>query len=228
MKNKLYLVLGILTLCVVSVGSASAFMGLFGKKKDKKLEAQTINEVNEANKKDETLVLLKTDKGAIKVKLFMDEAPVTAGNFKDLVERRFYDGLIFHRLISNFMIQGGCPHGNGTGNFVDPETGKTRHVPFEIPGAELSADAKALLKNKRGRLAMARTQDPNSASSQFFINLVDNAFLDTQPGRPGYAVFGEVVDGMDIVDKIMSENVAPAPGSDGTSNPVHIENATLI
>ncbi len=227
LKNKA--VIGVLVFALLALGvtSAQALFGL-GKKEGKALKAETTKEVDSKNAVKETLVLMSTDKGDIKIKLFDDIAPVTSGNFRDLVEKKFYNGLNFHRLISNFMVQGGCPNGNGTGNYVDPKTKKTRYVPFEYPAEDLSAEQKDLLKNKRGRLAMARTNDPNTASSQFFINLVDNSFLDSKPGKAGYAVFGEVVEGMQIVEKIMSENVPPFPGSDGTSNPVKIKNVELI
>jgi len=141
-----------------------------------------------------------------------DLAPVTAGNFVDLIQRKFYDGLTFHRVVKEpqpFVVQGGDPKGNGTGGFVNPETGQRRSIPLEIvpAGAEEPVYGKTLeqagldknpeLKHDRGALSMARSQMPNSASSQFFIALADVPFLDGD-----YAVFGYVTSGMDVVDTI--------------------------
>jgi len=227
------LVFGLLALvCVSLIGlSASALFG-FGKKDNKtetkKLKSEETKELSKVKHPHNPIVEMKTEKGTVKIELFKDIAPITAGNFLDLVDKHFYDGLNFHRLISNFMIQGGCPKGNGTGNYTDPETGKPRYLKFEYPDESLDTATRDKLRNKRGRLAMARTSDPNTASSQFFIDLVDNAFLDTNGTKAGYAVFGEVIDGMDVVDKIMKENVPPSPGSDGTSNPVKIKSITVI
>jgi len=115
-------------------------------------------------------------------------APVTSANFLRYVSEGFYDGTIFHRVIPGFMIQ--------TGGFTADMQQKTTHEP-------IINEAKNGLKNTRGTLAMARTNDPNSASSQFFINLVNNDFLNyAGPRNPGYAVFGKVVEGMDVAEKI--------------------------
>jgi len=169
----------------------------------------------------ESLTEVKKEKGDIKIKLYLDKAPITAGNFLDLVKKKFYNGLNFHRLIHGFMIQGGCPIGNGTGNYIDPETKKPRYIKHE--------SHPDLKHDKEGVVAMARTSDPDSASSQFFIDLGPQPFLNAGGADPyGYAVFGQVVEGMDVVHKIMNENVAPYPGSDGTSNPVKIKSAEVI
>lgn len=186
------------------------------------MESQPIEEVKKATKASkDTNVVLKTEKGDITVKLYLEKAPITAGNFLDLVNKGFYNGLTFHRLISGFMIQGGCPLGNGTGNYIDPKTKKARYIKHETH-PELKHD-------KEGVLAMARTSDPDSASSQFFIDLGPQPFLDAGGADPyGYAVFGQVIEGMDVVHKIMDENVAPYPGSDGTSNPVKINTVEVL
>jgi len=115
--------------------------------------------------------------------------PVTAGNFKKLVEEGFYDGVIFHRIIPNFMIQGGDPTGTGSGG----------------PEYKIDDEFVAGHSNVRGTLSMANS-GPNSGGSQFFINLVDNSFLDydKQPVTSKHPVFGEIVEGMDVVDKIAS------------------------
>ena len=133
--------------------------------------------------------IIETNKGAITVELYEDTAPITAGNFIDLIERGFYDGLKFHRYEPNFVIQGGDPRGNGTGGFVDPQTGRERRIKLEVTPELKHGDA--------GALAMARSQDPNSASSQFYITLGPAAFLDMN-----YAVFGRVVEGLDAVKQL--------------------------
>ena len=146
-------------------------------------------------------VKIVTNKGEITVELYEDKAPITAGNFLDLVKRGFYDGLSFHRYEPGFVIQGGDPKGNGSGGFIDPQTGRERTIKLEVSGDLKHGDA--------GALAMARTQVPDSASSQFYITLGRADFLDNQ-----YAVFGRVVDGMDTVkslragDKMHSAAVA--------------------
>ncbi|MFT3758795.1 peptidylprolyl isomerase [Thauera sp.] len=134
------------------------------------------------------MVELKTSQGEIVVEVFADKAPKSAENFVQYVKDGFYNGTVFHRVIDGFMVQGG-------GFDADMKQKSTR--------APVENEAKNGLKNERGTLAMARTADPHSASSQFFINLVPNTFLD-YPSRDGwgYAVFGKVVKGMDVVDKI--------------------------
>ncbi len=134
-----------------------------------------------------TKVKLETNHGDIVIKLY-DDMPVTAGNFKKLVEAGTYDGVIFHRVIEDFMIQGGDPTGTGMG---DPKIPKIKDE--FVPGHS----------NVRGTISMANA-GPNTGSSQFFINLVDNSFLDydKQPLSSKHPVFGEVVEGMDVVDEI--------------------------
>jgi cyclophilin family peptidyl-prolyl cis-trans isomerase len=185
------------------------------------MKSEEIQEVKKEKSAQESFVMMETDKGSFKIKLFMEEAPITAANFKDLVERKFYNGLIFHRIIPGFVIQGGCPLGNGTGNFVDPETKKSRYIKHD--------NAVGKKHDKAGIVAMARTSDPDSASSQFFIDLAPLPSLNPGGVDPyGYAIFGEVVEGLDVVMKIAKENVPPYPGSDGTANPVKILSATIV
>ena len=124
---------------------------------------------------------IETDKGIIKFELYEDKAPVTTKNFIELASSGFYDGLNFHRVEPGFVIQGGDPNGDGTG-----DSGKT--IPLETHPD---------LKHVKGAVAMARSQDPNSASSQFYITLADTPFLDGN-----YAVFGKVLEGMEIVESI--------------------------
>ena len=134
-----------------------------------------------------TAVKLETTEGVIVIKLY-DDMPITAGNFEKLVKQGFYDGIIFHRVIAGFMIQAGCPHGTGTGG-----PGYTIEDEF-VPGHS----------NQRGTISMANTGQPHSGGSQFFINLVDNSYLDWDNRSTPYKhpVFGEVIDGMNVVDKI--------------------------
>lgn len=136
------------------------------------------------------MVVLETSKGRIVLETDPDNAPITTENFESYVRDGFYNGLIFHRVISNFMIQTG-----GFGPDMEPRR----------PGAPIQNEADNGLSNKRGTIAMARTMNPHTASSQFFINVNDNGFLDhtakTQDGW-GYCVFGRVVEGMDVVDSI--------------------------
>jgi peptidyl-prolyl cis-trans isomerase A (cyclophilin A) len=139
------------------------------------------------NKNMDTIVVLATSMGNIEIKLATKEAPITTENFLSYVEDDYFDGTIFHRVIPGFMIQGG--------GFTPDGTQKTTGDPIVL-------ESNNGLKNKRGTIAMARTSDPNSATSQFFINVVDNEFLDKSQGNDGYAVFGEVVEGMDVVDAI--------------------------
>src|SRR5579884_4313198 len=127
-------------------------------------------------------VTIETSKGTIKAQLYNDKAPVTAGNFADLAKMGFYDGLTFHRYEPGFVIQGGDPKGDGTGGFVDPETQRERRIPLEVK--------KTLRHDGAGVVAMARSNNPDSASSQFYITLAPASFLDMN-----YAVFGKVIDG---------------------------------
>lgn len=133
---------------------------------------------------------LKTDLGTIRIELFTEKAPGTVKNFLGYVDSGFYDGVIFHRVIPGFMAQ----TGGLTFDFQKKETGE--------PIANESANG---LRNTRGTLAMARHSDPNTATSQFFINLANNSHLDASEEKPGYTVFGKVIEGMEVVDKIAAE-----------------------
>ncbi|WP_444884163.1 peptidylprolyl isomerase [Microbulbifer sp. PSTR4-B] len=135
-------------------------------------------------------VELKTDLGIIQIELFAKEAPVTVQNFLTYTDNGFYNGIIFHRIVPGFVVQGG----GFTFDFQRKET--------QDPIVNESANG---LQNLRGTLSMARTNDPDSATSQFFINLVDNTRLDAQEDKPGYAVFGRVIAGMDIVEKMVEQ-----------------------
>jgi cyclophilin family peptidyl-prolyl cis-trans isomerase len=137
-------------------------------------------------------VVITTNYGAITVRLYRDKSPITVENFLSYVDEGFYDGTIFHRVIPNFMVQGG--------GFTPDMQEKPAREP-------IVNESKNKLHNIRGTLAMARTSDPDSATAQFFINQRTNLRLDWAPGAPGYAVFGEVVDGMSVVDYIASSPV---------------------
>jgi peptidyl-prolyl cis-trans isomerase A (cyclophilin A) len=142
-------------------------------------------------------VVIKTSEGDITVQLFAKDAPVTVENFLNYVDSGFYKGTIFHRVIPNFMIQGG----GFTADLVEKDTDEP-----------IVNESKNRKHNTRGTLAMARTSDPDSATSQFFINQRSNLRLDWAPGKDGYTVFGEVIQGMDIVDFIATAPTGIAGG----------------
>ena len=176
--------------------------------KNTKVEGETVE--SQSN-----IVRLETSMGTIVIELDRQAAPVTVKNFLEYAESGFYDGTIFHRVIPGFMIQ--------TGGFTNNlERKKTRNP--------ILNEAKNGLSNKRGTIAMARTSDPNSATSQFFINHKDNTPLDyAAGGNPGYAVFGKVTEGMDIVDAIAAVKTATRNGMDDVPvEPVVIKSAKAV
>jgi len=142
-------------------------------------------------KSDDPIVEMDTTKGVIKVVIYQHDAPITSANFLDLVGRKFYDGLTFHRYEPGFCIQGGDPQGTGGGNFIDPQTHQERHIRLE--------KKPNLVHDQAGVLAMARTNDPDSASCQFYFTLGPATFLDNPPG---YAVFGKCIEGLDVVKSL--------------------------
>ncbi|MBO1256313.1 peptidyl-prolyl cis-trans isomerase [Alteromonas sp. 5E99-2] len=157
------------------------------------------------------MVVLHTNFGEITLELFEDKAPKTVANFLSYVKEGFYDGVIFHRVIPNFMIQGGG---------MNPDMSeKSSNAPIEN-------EANNGVSNEVGTIAMARTNDPHSASSQFFINVQDNTFLDFKSESMsgwGYCAFGKVVDGMDVVNKIK----AVATGNHGMHQDVPLESVVI-
>jgi peptidyl-prolyl cis-trans isomerase A (cyclophilin A) len=155
-------------------------------------------------------VVVSTTMGTITVVVFQKEAPISSKNFLAYVDSGFYSGLLFHRVIPGFMIQGG----GMTKNMM-------KRQPM-FPPIKIESDNG--LKNERGTLAMARTADPNSATSQFFINLVDNTQLDMNAQSAGYAVFGKVIEGMDVVDKIAAVKTATV----GQNRDVPVEPVIII
>ncbi len=150
-----------------------------------------------------TTVLFQTTMGDVKIELFDDTMPVTAGNFRKLVANGFYDGTVFHRIIPSFMIQGGDPQGTGLGG----------------PGYTIRDEFTKDNRNARGTISMANA-GPNTGGSQFFINVVDNRRLDTK-----HPVFGRVVGGMEVVDTISR---TPTDGQDRPRTPVTIRKASLV
>lgn len=162
-------------------------------------------------------VLMETSMGSIKIELFKEKAPITVRNFLTYVKEGFYDGLVFHRVISNFMIQGGGMDANM----------QSKPTKFAIKNEAANG-----LSNKIGTLAMARTSVVDSATAQFFINVADNAFLDHRGKTPdlfGYAVFGQVVEGMDVVDAIRQVKTGSKGGhSDVPLEPVTIKSVKLV
>lgn len=162
-------------------------------------------------------VLLKTNFGDIKLKLDTEKAPVTSENFLNYVKEGFYDGVIFHRVIDDFMIQGG---------------GFTEEMEQKPTKDPIKNEADNGLLNKTGTVAMARTMEPHSASAQFFINVSDNSFLNHSAKNSqgwGYAVFGEVIEGMEVVNQIKSVKTTVKQGhQDVPVDTILIESATLV
>jgi len=164
--------------------------------------------------KGNPIVIIDTTMGKIKVKLNSEKAPITVENFLKYVDKKFYDKTIFHRVIENFMIQGG--------GHLDNLIEKNDVFP------PITNEAKNGLSNKRGTIAMARTGEINSATAQFFINVVDNTRLDyVSDTNYGYAVFGEVIDGMDVVDKIKQVKVVTKTTAEGPFENVPAQTITI-
>lgn len=158
---------------------------------DVEVEPETIEQEQIEEETQEPIdmeyVVIETSKGNISLELDPNKAPVTVANFLAYVDNGFYDGTVFHRVIDNFMIQGG-------GFTPDGERKETRDP--------IVLESQNGLSNDIGTIAMARTNAPNSATAQFFINVKDNGFLNYAPGNPGYAVFGKVTSGMDVINEI--------------------------
>jgi peptidyl-prolyl cis-trans isomerase A (cyclophilin A) len=145
------------------------------------------------------MVRFETSQGGFTIELFEKDAPQTVANFLRYVDDSFFDGTVFHRIVPGFVIQGG---------------GLTPEMRPKSTREPVQNEADNGLKNKRGTLSMARTNDIHSATSQFFVNLKDNDFLDHKPGQFGYAVFGRVTDGMDVIDRIAAVSTGRRKGYD--------------
>jgi len=155
------------------------------------------------------MVIFSTSLGDITIELFEEQAPITAANFLSYVDDGFFDGTIFHRVIPGFVVQGG---------------GYTSEMGTKATKPPIQNEADNGVKNLRGTLSMARTRDINSATSQFFINLTDNTVLDHGQRDFGYAVFGKVVEGLDVVDRI----AAVKTGSKGGHQDVPLEPVVIL
>jgi len=190
-------ILVVLILALMLVGCASQ-APVYEPKMKKVAPVEAEQEVEKAEAQDEPVetaevenmgdhIVMETSKGTIEISLNRKAAPISVENFLSYVKEGHYDGTIFHRVIGNFMIQGG--------GFLPNGKQKATHDQIKL-------ESQNGLKNKRGTIAMARTMVADSATSQFFINVVDNAMLDYAPGNDGYAVFGKVTSGMEVVDAI--------------------------
>lgn len=195
-------------LLAIAIVAASAFI-LFSNKE--------LHSMDTSSDIETKTVKLQTTAGDITLELYPDKAPVTVKNFIQYVDAGHYDGTIFHRVIDGFMIQGG---------------GYTENLTQKPTNEPIVNEANNGLKNKRGTIAMARTNVVDSATAQFFINVVDNSFLDFKGENPhefGYCVFGKVVDGMDVVDKIKSvETQSQGPYQDLPVKPIKIVKAKIV
>ncbi len=157
------------------------------------------------------VVVMETSMGSIKIELDAERAPITVKNFLDYVDAKHYDGTLFHRIIPTFMIQGGGFE-QGLNDVKDGAGLKAKERKTRDP---IKNEARNGLSNVRGTIAMARTNDPDSATAQFFINVKDNTRLDPSNDSAGYAVFGRVIAGMDVVDRIKNvETQTLIPGFD--------------
>ena len=192
----------IATIALLGFSFASQTANAAEKMADKTKPAEKTTAKKTGEKSKMTTVIIETSEGNIEVELNGEKAPISAANFLTYVDKKHYDGTIFHRVINGFMIQGG---------------GFDEKMNQKPTGKGIENEAGNGLKNDRGTLAMARTSDPNSATAQFFINVADNAFLNFKNPSPsgiGYAVFGKVTAGMDVVDKIKDTATGNSMGMD--------------
>ena len=192
MKFSKYVVLLMLITCIVILTSCGNDKDIDSSNDNDSNQDTDYSSISEENGFEGPIAIIDIEgMGEISMMLYEDIAPITVENFVNLVNDGFYDGLTFHRVIEGFMIQGGCPVGNGTGGPGYSITGEFSGNGIDNP-----------LEHTRGVVSMARSQDPDSAGSQFFIMHEDARYLDGQ-----YAAFGEVFEGMDIVDKIATTKV---------------------
>jgi peptidyl-prolyl cis-trans isomerase B (cyclophilin B) len=166
-------------------------------------------------------VVMTVNGKQISIELDGTNAPISAGNFVDLVQQKFYDGLVFHRVVKNFVVQGGDPKGNGTGGYIPKGSTAERRIPLEIKpsgGTTITysqpINGAPQLEHKRGAIAMARSQAPDSASSQFYFTLEDVPYL-----NGNYAVFGKINQGLDVIDTIkQGDKITSAKVTQGIEN----------
>ena len=200
-KNKKFLWAIVLAL----VFAAGALLAGCGGDKAAEEDTTAVDEEETGMIDEKTVIVITMEsEGRIEIELDPGAAPITVANFLSLVDEEFYDGLTFHRIIPDFMIQGGDPLGTGTGGSDKEIQGEFSNNGWDNP-----------ISHKRGVISMARADDPNSASSQFFITNTDATFLDG-----GYAAFGHVISGMDVVDEITA---VPTGANDKPLNPVVIK-----
>ncbi len=217
-KTIFKVILSLIVLTIMIIGCAKKQTETNNGRQQEKNE-QPKTELDNEQIKDKTVqtnkVQLNTNMGAIVIELDTEKAPISTENFLEYTKSGAYNGTIFHRVINNFMIQGG---------------GFTKDMQKKPTNAPIQNEASNGLSNVRGSIAMARTNDPHSATNQFFINHKDNKNLDYIPNMsPGYAVFGKVVEGMDVVDKIAEvKTTVFAPYRDVPAQPVIIESATVL
>ena len=160
------------------------------------------------------MIRFDTTLGSFTIDLFENDAPITTKNFLEYVDAGHFSDTVFHRVIPGFVIQGG---------------GMTADMKQKTTRAPIRNESANGVKNRRGTLSMARTNDPHSATSQFFVNLVDNAFLDPGRGGAGYAVFGAVVEGMDVIDKIAQAKTGRKAGHDDVPlEPIVVKSAARV
>lgn len=211
-KNIIYIICSVVFLIGIFALSAMMFSS-----EDNTQENNTDDEKKMAN----TVVRFKTNFGEFDVELFTEKSPITAGNFRDLVEDGFYDGTRFHRVIENFMIQGGDPQSKN-------ETLKNRWGTGG-PGYTIEDEFVHGLSNTVGTLSMANS-GPSSGGSQFFINVADNTFLDfdKQPLQSKHPVFGKVISGMEVVMEISQTKTTGKGSIDRPTNEVLIESITIV
>jgi peptidyl-prolyl cis-trans isomerase B (cyclophilin B) len=210
---KIYLATSLVAFCLFYVPQASA---------QKKADESSATPQKEKIKKEKPVTVImeiimnNKTLDAIEIELDREKAPITVTNFLNYVERKFYDNLVFHRVINDFMIQGG---------------GFDENLSLKPTDASIKNEANNGLKNDKGTIAMARTPDPNSASSQFYINLKNNDFLNYRgmlPSEFGYAVFGKVTKGMDVVEKIgLTPTTSQQSMRDVPATPVIIKSIRL-
>jgi peptidyl-prolyl cis-trans isomerase B (cyclophilin B) len=166
-------------------------------------------------------VVMTVNGKKVSIEVDGNNAPISAGNFVDLVQQRFYDGLTFHRVVKNFVVQGGDPKGNGTGGYIPSGSSSERRIPLEIkptgatsPTYSQPINGTAQLEHKRGAIAMARSQSPDSASSQFYFTLEDVPYL-----NGNYAVFGRITQGVEVIDTIkQGDKITSAQVTQGIEN----------
>lgn len=207
----------ILLLLIIPINLASFAHDKVDMKKEETIKSESLEKAKDNN----VSVLIQTEKGPIKIKLFTKEAPITTSNFLDLAKKGFYNGTVFHRVVPSFVIQGGDPLGDGTGNYIDSESGKPKYIKLETNPT--------LKFDRAGRVGMARRREPNTASCQFFIALQALPSLDPGGVDPnGYAVFGQVTDDtLQTIQKIVKDSIPAFPGSDKPANPVKMHSISL-